>query len=48
MAIWSSFVAGLCCWGSVVSFVNGNIWAGIIDLCLSGVNLALAFENSKN
>jgi hypothetical protein len=43
MVIWSSFIAGLCCWASVVSFVNGNILAGILDLCLSGANLAMAF-----
>ena len=47
MVIWNSFIAGLCCWASVNSFIDGNIWLGILNLCLSGANLALAFKEYK-
>ena len=47
MVIWSSFIAGLCCWAAVNSFTNGNIWLGILNICLSGANLALAFKEYK-
>ena len=47
MVIWSSFIAGLCGLASVNSFINGNIWLGILNLCLSGANLALAFKEYK-
>lgn len=48
MVIWNSFIAGLCCLASVNSFVNANIWLGILNILLSVANLAVAFKEYKN